>query len=128
MPRGKGYWYDRQKRRYRKIDEHATDAVATPALFRAGPVAHLNPVKDREAIVRHVASQGFIRIRHWDRLGFEFHGDKETALRVLKRYIKREEIGPYFLVHLADFATGWVWEGPVRSIPWQNESQAIGFR
>lgn len=128
MPLGKGYWYDRVKHRWHEIQEHATDAVASPARFRAQQVAHLNPVSDRDAIVRHVAAQGFIRVRHWKQLGFEFHGDIPAALTVLKRYIKRKEVGPYTTIHIADFEQGWVWEGPVRSISWQKEFQGIGCR
>lgn len=128
MPRGEGFWYDRRKSRWHLITEHATDAVTYPSKFRAGPVAHLNPTIDREEIVKYVAAQGFIRVRHWDRLGFEFHEDIPDALKALRRYIKSREIGTMFLVHIADFKSGWIWNGPVGGIPWQYASQGIGFQ
>lgn len=107
MPLGNGWWYDRRSHRYHKITEHATDAVEFPRRFRSQAVAHLSPINDREVIVRHVAAQGFIRLRLWKaNFGFEFHGDPETAVAVLRRFIKREELGPVIEVNISDFATG----------------------
>jgi hypothetical protein len=65
MPLGDGWWYDRRARRYFKITEHATCGVQHPRRFQSQAVAHLDPVADREVIVRHVAAQGFIRVRLW---------------------------------------------------------------
>ena len=109
MPLGEGYFYDRisNQRRFYRISEHATDAITRPRLFRAQAVAHLNPVQDRESIVRHVVSQGFIRVRYWkDRLGWEFHGEPDDALAVLRRFIRRREVGPYVQVNISDFQSG----------------------
>lgn len=63
MPLGTGYFYDREKKKYVKIFEHASDAVAKPKRFKAEAVSHLNPVADRDEIVLHVLKQGFIRVR-----------------------------------------------------------------
>jgi hypothetical protein len=107
MPLGEGFWYDRRARRYYKINEHATDATQHPRRFRAQPVSHLDPVADREAIVRYVAAQGFIRLRlHRDRLGFEFHGQADDSVAVLRRFIRRHEVGPVVQVNISDFASG----------------------
>jgi len=108
MPLGIGFWYDRRSRRYHLITEHATDAVEHPRRFRSQAVAHLNPVRDRDAVVRFVAVQEFIRIRHYkDRLGWQFHDQPDAALAVLRRFIRRHEIGILTLVTFTDFAAGW---------------------
>lgn len=107
MPLGIGWWYDRRSRRYHRIIEHASDATAQSRRFRAQAVAHLNPVTDREIIVRTVAAEGFIRARLWrGQLGWEFHGDPASALAVLRRFIKRHGLGPAAVVNISDFASG----------------------
>ena len=107
MPLGQGWWYDRRSYRYIKITEHATDAVEFQKRFRSQAVAHLSPINDREVIVRHVAAQGFIRLRLWKaNLGFEFHGDPEAAVAVLRRFIRREELGPVIQINISDFRSG----------------------
>lgn len=94
MARGQGYFYDRKKRKYIEIDEHATDAINNYKKFRCNDVKDLCPRKDRDEIVRHVLAQGFIRVRdHRDRIGWQFHGDSISALRVLRKYIKKHEVG-----------------------------------
>lgn len=103
MPLGQGYFYDRQRKRYIPIQEHATDAVTYPRRFRAQAVAHLNPVQDRDQIVRHVVTQGFIRVRLWKHLSWEFQGEPREALRTLMRYIRAKDLGDLFPVHVADY-------------------------
>jgi hypothetical protein len=107
MPLGQGFWFDRRNRRFHKITEHASDAIDKPGRFRARPVANLNPVRDRDAIVRHVASNDFIRVRLWkNHLGWEFDGRPDDALDVLVRFIVKYEVGPVVLVNISDFASG----------------------
>lgn len=107
MVLGIGYFYDRRHYRYHRITEHATDAVTFPSRFRSQEVAHLNPTRDRDVIVRHVAAQGFIRVRLWkSNLGWEFHADPDDALAVLRRFIRRHELGPLVQINISDFASG----------------------
>lgn len=122
MPSGDGYWLRRKPRRLVVIDEHATDAVTRPKVFGTEDLAHLNPVRDREEIVRWVAAKGWIRIRHWRHLGFEFHGDRQGALKLLRWYIDQQEVGDFLPVHIADFESGWVWEGLAKEIPWHSDT------
>jgi hypothetical protein len=107
MPLGDGFFYDRKRRRYIRITEHATDAVTRPDVFSSHKVKHLDPVKDRDTIVIHVLKNGFIRVRHWkDRLGWQFWGDTEDALKTLKRYIKKNGVGDGAVITFTDFKTG----------------------
>ncbi len=128
MPLGTGYFYDRHRRRYLRIREHASDAVAHPARFRARAVAHLDPVRDREVIVRQVAAQGFIRVRLWKaHLGWEFHGDPEVAVAILRRFIARHCLGPVVVVQLTDFATNTALIRSVATILARRTASALGF-
>lgn len=126
MPLGTGYWYDRQKRRYNLIDDHAGDAARSPERFRLTTVDLLRAIhrKDlkphtslgkvvvnseevRSVIIERVATAGFIRVRDWKgHLGWEFAGDPEDALTVLRRYIKSQEIGNTTLITFTDFGMG----------------------
>jgi hypothetical protein len=106
MPLGNGYFYDRKKKRYITISEHATDALASPEVFDCHEITHLNPVKDRDDIIVFVLKKGFIRVRHWkDRLGWQFFGDLEGALKVLNKYMKDKEVGDACIVTFTDFQT-----------------------
>jgi hypothetical protein len=107
MPLGTGYFYDRIKNKYILIDEHATDAVTRPEVFRSHAITHLNPTKDRNEIVIHVLQKGFIRVRHWkDCLGWQFWGDSAKSLAILKRYIKKNDVGEYVTVTFTNFEKG----------------------
>lgn len=107
MPLGEGFFYDRQRKRYIRITEHATDAVTRPDIFNSHSVKHLDPVKDRDTIVIHVLRNGFIRVRHWKiRLGWQFWGDAAGALQTLKRYIKKHGVGDGAIITFTDFETG----------------------
>jgi hypothetical protein len=107
MPLGNGYFYDRKKKMYIDIMEHATDAVTRPEVFKSHDVKNLNPVTDRDTIVIHVLKQGFIRVRHWkDHLGWQFWGEPEKALRDLRKYIKDNEVGDLANVTFTDFQSG----------------------
>lgn len=106
MPLGEGYFYDRKRRRYISIQEHATDAVTRPEVFKSHKVKHLDPVSDRDIIVIHVLRQGFIRVRHWKQhLGWQFWGAPKTSLEVLRRYIKKHDVGDGCIITFTDFAT-----------------------
>lgn len=117
MPLGKGFFYDRKRKKYILIEEHATDAVTRPNIFKSHDVKHLDPVKDRDTIVIHVLRNGFIRVRHWkDRLGWQFWGDISGSLKTLKSYIKRHGVGDGAIVTFTDFETGKNIECNVRVI------------
>ena len=104
MPTGFGFWYDRLKKRYWKITDHAQDAILYPNKFRAQNIVHLDPIRNRDEIIRFVARQGFIRIRLIkDHLGFQFHGNPESALKTLKRLARRHSLGPAIQVTFTDF-------------------------
>ncbi len=106
MPLGEGYFYDRKKKRYITIFEHATDAVERPNVFKSHEVKHLNPVTDRDTIVIHVLKKGFIRVRDWrGRLGWQFWGNATEAIQTLRRYINRQGLGDSYIVTLTDFKT-----------------------
>ncbi len=106
MPLGTGFWFDRRKRRYHRIDEHAQDAIGHPGKFRSQPVAHLDPVRDRDVIVIFVSQQGFIRIRHHrGHLGWQFWGEPNDALDDLRRFCTKYEVGPATIVTATDFST-----------------------
>jgi hypothetical protein len=107
MPLGDGYFYDRKRKKYIRIEEHATDAVTRPDTFRSHDVKHLSPVADRDTIVIHVLKNGFIRVRHWkDRLGWQFWGEPEKSLKTLKSYMKKNEIGNGTIITFTDFESG----------------------
>jgi hypothetical protein len=107
MPLGIGLFFDRRRRRYISIHEHASDVIAHPRRFRAQMVAGLDPVRDRSVIIRHVASQGFVRVRWWrGDLGWEFASEAEDAVRTLKSFIRRRGVGPVVVVNISDFASG----------------------
>ena len=128
MPLGIGWWYDRRSYRYHVITEHATDAVEFPRRFRSQAVAHLNPISDRETIVRHVAANGMIRLRLWKaNLGFEFHGDPEAAVAVLHRFIKREELGPVIQINISDFSSGISVLTSVAAVQAAKSAAELGF-
>jgi hypothetical protein len=107
MPSGNGYFFNRKTKRYIKIYEHATDAVTRPKVFGTEEIKHLNPVTDRDQIVIHVLKNGFIRVRDWaGYLGWQFWGDPDDALKILKKYIKKHEIGNGYVITFTDFETG----------------------
>ena len=105
-PLGDGYFINRRNHRLIRITEHAEEALNFPKKFHTLAVAHLQPGLDRDLIVVHTTRQGFIRLRHYkDRLGFQFWGDPDAALRDLRRYCRRKEVGPYTIVTITDFST-----------------------
>ena len=104
MPLGEGYFYDRRKKKLIVIDEHATDSVTRPNIFRSKKVCHLNPVIDRDEIVIYTLKQGFIRIRLWKgELGFQFWGSPKEAKKTLMWFAKKKEVGDYCRVTFSDF-------------------------
>jgi hypothetical protein len=104
MPLGDGYFYDRKKKRLIVIDEHATDAVSRPKVFRTEKIQHLNPFTDRDDIVIYTLKQGFIRIRHWrGNLGFQFWGNGKEAKKILIWFAKKYGVGDYCRVTYTDF-------------------------
>lgn len=127
-PLGIGYFYDRRRHLFVLIDEHATDAVTRPKTFRAQAVAHLNPVQDRDAIVRHTTAQGFIRVRYWKgHLGWEFHGNPDLALAVLRRFIRRRELGQLVQVNISDFKSGISICVPASDVLAVRSARALGL-
>ena len=107
MPLGDGFFYDRNKKKYIRIDEHATDAVTRPDVFNSHDVKHLNPTTDRDQIVIHVLKNGFIRVRHWkERLGWQFWGNPQESLDILKKYIRKNGLGLGCIITFTDFSTG----------------------
>lgn len=107
MPLGQGYFFNRRTGKYIKIDEHATDALKKPKVFKTEHLQHLNPVTDRDTIVISVLKEGFIRIRDWKgQIGWQFWGDKPAALKQLRKYIKSYDVGDYATITFTDFETG----------------------
>lgn len=126
MPLGTGYWYDRRNCRYCLIDDHAQDVCRNPQRFRLTSVdlqraivrgdqkphtcqGHvvINNEEVRSLVIQRTAVEGWIRVREWKgRLGWEFAGDPESALKVLRRYIKSQEIGNNALITFTDFGMG----------------------
>lgn len=126
MPLGYGAWYNRRTRKYLIIDDHANDAAANPKRFgltdkdlitavgidgrehttSKGHVVVKNQT-DRELVIIRVAQAGFIRVRyHKGYLGWQFAGDPENALSVLRNFIKRWQVGTVVLVTFTDFGQG----------------------
>lgn len=104
MPLGNGFFYDRRKKKLISIDEHATDAVTRPNVFRSHKICHMNPVIDRNDIVIYTLKQGFIRIRHWrGDIGFQFWGNGKEAKKTLIWFARKYEIGDYCCVTYTDF-------------------------
>jgi hypothetical protein len=113
-PKGLGFWYDRRGRSWWRIEDHLKDACAWPDRVRlhAAEVARILAVPggfeaQRAVGIPLVAAQGFIRVRLIrDRLGWQFHGDPVGSLRILRRFIRRHDLGPLVLIRWTDFATG----------------------
>jgi len=106
MPLGEGYFYDRRNKKLISIDEHATDSVTKPEVFRSKKICHLNPVLDRDEIVIYTLKRGFIRIRLWrGELGFQFWGNIREAKKILIWFAKRKDIGDFCRITFTDFKT-----------------------
>lgn len=104
MPLGFGYFCDRKTKRFIKINEHATDALKKKEVFGTQDIQHLNPVTNRDEIVLHVLKNGFIRIREWKgKIGWQFWGNQKESKELLKRYIKKFDIGEYATITFTDF-------------------------
>ena len=104
---GSAFWLDRRTKRYIAIHDHAIDAHNTPAQFRISRLAtkSLNPIRDREKIIRMVCEQGFIRVRRYrGRIGWQFWGYPYEALDLLQSYFGRFEIGPAEVITFTDLA------------------------
>lgn len=107
MPSGEGYFFNRQTKRYVKIQEHATDALERPDVFGTQHIQHLNPVINRDEVVLTVLKNNFIRVRDWKGfLGWQFWGDVESSLKTLRNYIKSRELGLGYVITFTDFETG----------------------
>lgn len=107
MPWGTGMWYDRRRKRYIGINDHAIDAHHDPLAFRLTrkQIKHLNPIRDREAIIKLVCQQGFTRVRHYrGRLGWQFWGFVEDSLDELQGFFGKFEVGPAEVVTFTDLA------------------------
>jgi hypothetical protein len=110
-PAGLGFWYDRMNRRWWRIRDHLVDALAYPQRSRltAAEADYIRATPggfeaQRAIGITLVASHGFIRVRLIrDRLGWQFHGDSEDSLRILRRFAARYELGPMVLVRWTDF-------------------------
>ena len=111
-PAGLGFWYDRERRRWWRIRDHLLDALTHPERVRLSPaeVGRIRAIPggfeaQRAVGIPLVASHGCIRVRLIrDRLGWQFHGDPEDSLSVLRRFVARHELGPMVLVRWTDFA------------------------
>lgn len=104
MPLGNGFFIERKNNKYHKIDEHATDALANPKLYGTQDIQHLHPVQDRDEVVITTLKNGFIRVRDWKgNIGWQFYGDKEQSLKLLKKYMKKYEVGDYASITFTDF-------------------------
>lgn len=114
-PYGLGFWYDRRRRRWIGIVNHSVDAAASPRRYRttaaeiAAVLAGATPASEtgRDRLIPFVCSRGFLRVRYIPRrgtLGWQFHGDADGALRTLRRFARRYEVGPSALVTFTDFA------------------------
>ncbi len=113
--RGLGWWFRRRRPHWFPIFDHAIDACGNPARFglRAAPLRRLvaahggDPVLEtvRDAVIPWLCRQGYIRVR-WsgDRLGWQFHGDPDGSLAVLRRFVRRQELGGAIIVTFTDFA------------------------
>ncbi len=110
-PAGLGFWYDRERRRWWRIRDHLLDALTHPERVRLSP-AEVERIRatpggfetQRAVGIPLITSRGFIRVRLIrDRLSWQFHGDPEGSLRVLRRFVARQELGPMLLVRWTDF-------------------------
>lgn len=109
-----GCWYDRHKRQFVHIRDHAQDALAAPKRYRiVEALAQLRIKKsrpidgiiDREEIILITARAGFIRVRLVPGyLGWQFYGDPAESVKVLKRFAGRYELGETTEVVFTDFA------------------------
>ena len=121
MPRidvnGLGFWYDRKRRRWIGIVNHSVDAAASPRRYRttaaeiAAVLAGASPASEtgRDRLIPFVCSRGFLRIRWIPRrgtLGWQFFGNPVGALRTLRRFVRRHELGRAAVVTFTDFSTG----------------------
>jgi len=107
MPLGKGYFLNRKTKKYVEIQEHATDALMRPKMFSTKDIQHLNPVTHRDEIVIHVLKNGFIRVRDYKGfLGWQFWGNYKEALKLLVKYIEKNELGFGYTITFTDFETG----------------------
>lgn len=112
-PAGLGFWYDRERQRWWRIRDHLLDALAHPerARLSSAEVERIRATPggfeaQRSVGIPLVATHGFIRVRLIrDRLGWQFHGDREDSLSVLRRFAARHELGPVILVRWTDFSS-----------------------
>jgi hypothetical protein len=122
MPRidvnGLGFWYDRKRRRWIGIVNHSVDAAASPRRYRTtaaevvSVLAGASPASEtgRDRLIPFVCSRAFVRVRFIPRrgtLGWQFFGDPDGALRTLRRFARRYELGPAVVVAFTDFSTGY---------------------
>ena len=119
--RGYGWWYDRRRRCYIEIHDHAINACNDEKRYRILDVtnacirAAINLTKEgrqtettRDLIIPAVCSKGFIRVRWLPKhatLGWQFAADPRGALKVLKRFINRFGVGPSVELTFTDFST-----------------------
>jgi len=119
MAESNGWWYDRRKKIYTPIDDHAKDVIRKPDRYRldpeninirmAGELGLTNRFRDQ--IIPMACAQGFIRVRlikghSTNTLGWQFTGEPHDAFAVLKRFAQRRGVGPMVEVTFTDFGLG----------------------
>lgn len=119
MAESQGWWYDRRKKRFIKINDHARDAadhmdryrIKTMTPLETACIAYSLYADMRDTIIKGVCNNGFIRVRlikghSTNTLGWQFIGVPHDAFAVLKRFAKRHGVGPLVEVTFTDFGLG----------------------
>ena len=117
MSESQGWWYDRKKKIYIKIDDHAQAVSECPKKYRIKTLYHpeftkfeISPEDRRSLIIREVCSNGFIRARliqgRVSTLGWQFTGEPHKAFEILKRFAKNHGVGDLTEVTFSDFGLG----------------------
>jgi hypothetical protein len=119
MAESKGWWYDRRKKIYIPIEDHATAASDNPQKYRVDPGTELAKLCAvyrlhtglRDRIIPGICSRGFIRVRlikghSVNTLGWQFTGEPHDAFATLKRFASRHGVGPLVETTFTDFGLG----------------------
>ncbi len=119
MTDSQGWWYDRKKKIYIPIHDHAVAVVGDPKKYRidrSNTFVRMAQAmgmdgRFRDQIIPLTCAQGFIRVRliqgkDHSTLGWQFTGEPHKAFETLKRFTQRHDVGPTTEVTFTDFGLG----------------------
>jgi hypothetical protein len=102
MPTGEGWFIDATTGEAISVQEHETAVRANPDRFRIRPEETIG--KDREQLLTLVCERGFVRVRWEKSVVFEFYGERDRALRLIRRFLLTQGVGLYTRIRINDLA------------------------